>query len=116
MPTLIRFGSELLRINPAKPTNIEYSTNEGRSWLTRWGQAGFGNFVDLLPFGNEVLAITDKGIAYSSNAGRSWLTRCNHTTYGEFLALQDGGGGQLLAQTSKGLYYSTNAGRSFLRR
>lgn len=35
MPKMITFGSEMIRINPAKNC-IEYSTNAGRSWISRY--------------------------------------------------------------------------------
>ena len=34
MPQLITYGNELIRINPAN-NRIEYSTNEGISWMRR---------------------------------------------------------------------------------
>lgn len=114
MPKIITLGSELIRINPAK-NHIEYSTNSGRSWLTRCASSSVGTFIDLLQYGNEVLAITSKGIYYSTNKCSSWLTRCTSTSAGTFMTLMDGGT-ELLAQTSKGLYYSTNKGSSWLRR
>lgn len=115
MPQIINLGRELLRINTAK-NSIEYSQNSGRSWITRYSGTSYGTFVDLLPFGSEVLACTSKGLYYSSNDGRSWISRCNNTsTYGDFLNIQDAGT-ELLANTSKGLYYSKNAGRSWVRR
>ena len=71
--------------------------------------------MDLLPYGNEILAITSKGIYYSTNKGGSWNNRCTSTSAGTFLSLMDGGK-ELLAQTSKGLYYSTNKGGSWNKR
>ena len=115
MPTLINLGRELLRINPSK-NSIEYSTNGGRSWVTRYTSSQCGAFVDLLPYGREVLACTSKGLYYSQNEGRSWVVRCNNTSsYGDFISLQENGT-ELLANTSKGLYCSRNEGRSWVRR
>jgi len=114
MPQLIKIGTELLRINPAKNT-IEYSQNGGRSWTVRYNGSSYGTFRDLLPYGNELLACTSKGLYVSTNQGRSFVVRCNNSSYGEFLNLQDAGT-ELLANTTKGLYYSRNAGRSWVKR
>lgn len=114
MPTMINLGSEMIRINPAKNT-IESSTNSGRSWVTRSTQSSVGTFIDLLPYDNELLAATSKGIFASSNQGRFWVQRCYNSSYGDFQALMDGGK-ELLAQTSKGLYASSNNGRFWVKR
>lgn len=114
MPQMINYGKEMLRINTAKNT-IEYSTSNGRSWMTRYSGSSCGTFVDLLPYGNELLAATSKGIYYSTSDGRSWMTRYTGSSCGTFSSLMDGGN-ELLAQTSKGLYYSTSSGRSWMRR
>ena len=111
---MIMLGSEMIRINPAKNT-IEYSTSQGRSWSTRYSSTSCGEFIDLLPYGNELLAATSKGIYYSTSQGRSWSSRYMSSTCGEFQCLMDGGR-ELLAQTSKGLYYSTSSGRSWSKR
>ena len=114
MPQMIMLDSEMIRINPAKKT-IEYSTSGGRSWSTRYSSSSCGEFIDLLPYGNELLAVTSKGIYYSTSQGRSWSSRYTSSTCGEFQCLMDGGR-ELLAQTSKGLYYSTSSGRSWSKR
>ena len=114
MPKMITLGSELIRINPAKNA-IEYSSNNGRSWILRYSGSSSGTFMDLLPYGNEILAVTDKGIYYSTNGGRSWVLRYSGSSCGEFQTLVDGGK-EVLAETSRGLYYSTNSGRSWIKR
>ena len=114
MPQMIMLGSEMIRINPAKKT-VEYSTSQGRSWSSRYTSSSCGEFIDLLPYGNELLAVTSKGIYYSTSQGRSWSSRYTSSTCGEFQCLMDGGR-ELLAQTSKGLYYSTSGGRSWSKR
>ena len=114
MPQMIMLGSEMIRINPAKKT-IEYSTSQGRSWSTRYSSSSCGEFIDLLPYGNELLAVTSKGIYYSTSQGRSWSSRYTSSSCGEFQCLMDGGR-ELLAQTSNGLYYSTSSGRSWSKR
>lgn len=114
MPQMINYGKEMIRINTAKNT-IEYSTSNGRSWMTRYSGSSCGTFVDLLPYGNELLAATSKGIYYSTSDGRSWMSRYTGSSCGTFNSLMDGGK-ELLAQTSKGLYYSTSSGRSWMRR
>lgn len=114
MPTMVNLGSEIIRINPAKNT-IESSTNNGRFWVTRSTQSSVGTFIDLLPYGNELLAATSKGVYASSNQGRFWVQRCTGSSYGDFQSLMDGGK-ELLAQTTKGLYVSTNSGRFWVKR
>ena len=113
---MISIGSELLRINPSKNT-IEYSQNDGRSWVTRCSNgSSYGTFTCLLPLGREVLACTSKGLYVSTNQGRSFSPRCTNTSsYGDFLSLQYNGK-ELLANTSKGLYYSRNEGRGWIKR
>ena len=114
MPQMIMLGSEMLRINPAKKT-VEYSTSQGRSWSSRYSSSSCGEFIDLLPYENELLAVTSKGVYYSTSQGRSWSSRYTSSSCGEFQCLMDGGR-ELLAQTSKGLYYSTSGGRSWSKR
>ena len=113
---LINTGSELLRINTAK-NSIEYSSNGGRSWVTRCSSStSYGTFISLLTNGREILACTSKGQYASQNDGRSFSPRCTNTSsYGDFLSLMQNGN-ELLANTSKGLYYSRNDGRSWIRR
>ena len=112
---LINTGSELLQINTAK-NSIEYSSNGGRSWVTRCSSStSYGTFISLLPYGREILACTSKGLYASQNQGRSFSPRCTNTSYGDFLSLMQNGN-ELLANTSKGLYYSRNEGRSWVKR
>lgn len=76
MPTLINLGKELLRINPKDTKKLEYSTNEGRAWNSRYnGTSTVGNFSDLCDMGKELLGTTDKGLFYSTNSGRAWNLR-----------------------------------------
>lgn len=114
MPQMITYGGELIRINPSN-NHIEYSSTQGRSWMLRYSGSSNGNFIDLLPYGNELLAVTSKGIYYSSTAGRSWMLRYSGSSCGNFQMLQDGGR-ELLGISDKGLYYSTTAGRSWMFR
>lgn len=118
MPILLSLmlstGTNLTRINTAKNT-IEYSTNNGRSWITCYTGSSCGTFIDLLQFGSDLLAATSKGIYASTNGGRSWVARYTGSSCGTFQALS-ANGTELLAQTDKGLYYSTNGGRSWIKR
>ena len=43
MPQLITYGNELIRINPAN-NRIEYSTNRGISWISRYSGSSCGTF------------------------------------------------------------------------
>ena len=65
---MILHGRELIRINTQK-NYIEYSTNDGRSWHTRYTGTHAGNFIDLLDYGSEIIACTSKGIYFSMNKG-----------------------------------------------
>lgn len=76
MPTMINRGKELIRISTKDSKKIEYSTNEGRSWISRFsGNSNTGQFRDLMDNGKEILGTTDKGLFYSTNYGRSWILR-----------------------------------------
>lgn len=76
MPVMIQLGRELLRISPKDSKKLEYSTNEGRSWNTRFnGSSTTGSFSDICDMGHELLATTEKGLFYSTNEGRSWNCR-----------------------------------------
>lgn len=114
MPTMISYGNEMIRINPAN-NRIEYSTNRGSSWSSRCSSSSYGTFNDLIAYDNELIACTSKGIYYSTNKGSSWSSRCTSTSYGTFMQLSDMDG-KLYATTSKGLYYSTNKGSSWSRK
>lgn len=114
MPQLITFKNELIRMD-AQKNKIDYSTTAGRSWLQRSVfTSSYGTLIDLLPYGEEILACTTKGIYYSTNSGRSWLSRYRFNSY-TFTSIQSNGS-ELLGLSSKGLYYSTNSGRSWLKR
>ena len=113
MPGMITYGREMIRIGVKN--RIERSTNGGTSWSSLYTGSSCGEFRDLLPYGNELLAVTSKGVYVSKNAGLSWSSRCTSSSYGEFLNLADSGK-ELLATTSKGLYRSTNGGLSWSKK
>jgi len=76
MPTMINRGKELIRISPKSSKKLEYSTNEGRTWVTRCVASGaVGEFEDLVDNGDELLATTNKGLFYSRTEGKSWIKR-----------------------------------------
>jgi len=76
MSTMLNLGKELLRINPKDSQKLEYSTNSGRSWNSRYsGSNSTGNFSDLTDADKEILGTTTKGLFYSINSGRSWNKR-----------------------------------------
>lgn len=75
MSTMIKKGKEFIRISPKDPKRIEYSTNDGRSWSTRYSGSIPGEFNDLTDNGKEILGLTSKGLFYSTNEGRSWSKR-----------------------------------------
>ena len=55
--------------------DFRYSTNEGRSWNSRYTGSSAGTFQQLSTDGRYLLATTSKGLYYSSNEGRSWNKR-----------------------------------------
>jgi hypothetical protein len=75
MGQMIERGKELIRINPSNKQKIEYSTNDGRSWISRYSGSSCGDFNDLNDNGKEILGLTSKGLDYSTNEGRGWLDR-----------------------------------------
>jgi hypothetical protein len=75
MGQMINRGKELIRINPSNKNKIEYSTNDGRSWTTRYSSSSCGDFSELNDNGKEILGTTSKGLYYSTNDCRSWTKR-----------------------------------------
>ena len=75
MAQMIKRDDELIRISTKQANKIEYSTNEGRSWMTRYSGSSAGDFHDLTDNGKEILANTSKGLYYFTNDGRSWMKR-----------------------------------------
>ena len=112
---MVQVANEIVRINPQKVNQIDYSTNGGRTWITRYSGTSSGEFNDMVIYNGELIAITSKGVYYSTNSGRTWINRYSGTSCGKFLSLMNNGK-ELLAQTDKGLYYSTNSGRTWMRR
>ncbi len=65
---MIQRGKELIRINPSNKQKIEYSTNEGISWISRYSSNSCGEFDDLIDNGNAKLsAMTRKRCILSRN-------------------------------------------------
>ena len=112
---MVQTSNEIVRINPQKANQIDYSTNGGRTWITRYSGTSSGEFIDMVIYNGELIAITSKGVYYSTSSGRTWINRYSGTSCGKFLSLMNNGK-ELLAQTDKGLYYSTNSGRTWMRR
>lgn len=75
MSKMIKRGKEFIRISPKDAKKIEYSTTDGRSWLTRYSGSAPGEFQDLTDNGKEILGVTNKGLYYSTTDGRSWMKR-----------------------------------------
>ncbi len=111
---MISIDKEMVRINSVK-NRIECSRDNGRNWSVRYTGSSCGTFIDLLFYGNELFAITSKGVYYSKDKGRNWSARYTGSSCGKFHSLTDGGR-ELLAQTSKGLYYSKDKGRNWSKR
>lgn len=111
----IVFGQELIRICPTDDNKLEYSTNNGKIWNTRYSGSSYGDFYDLVAFGNELFAVTSKGVYVSTNNGKIWNSRYTGTSYGTFESIQVNGA-ELVAYTSKGVYVSKNEGRIWTKR
>ena len=76
MPIMIVCGKEIIRICPTDKKKIEYSTNQGRTWIRRFTSNNtIGEFIDLMDNGKEILATTSTGLCFSTNEGRSWIMR-----------------------------------------
>ena len=76
MSTMLNLGKELLRISPKDSQKLEYSTNNGTTWSTRYsGSSSTGNFQDITDNGKEILGTTTKGLYYSTNKGTTWSKR-----------------------------------------
>ncbi len=112
---MVQTSNEIVRINPQKANQIDYSTNGGRTWISRYTGTSCGEFIDMVIYNGELIAITSKGVYYSTSSGRTWINRYSGTSCGKFLSLMNNGK-ELLAQTDKGLYYSTNSGRTWIKR
>ncbi|MEE0921990.1 MAG: sialidase family protein [Paludibacteraceae bacterium] len=112
---MVQTSNEIVRINPQKANQIDYSTNGGRTWISRYTGTSCGDFIDMVIYNGELIAITSKGVYYSTSSGRTWINRYSGTSCGKFLSLMNNDK-ELLAQTDKGLYYSTNSGRTWMRR
>lgn len=114
MAQMIQRGKELIRINTQKNT-IEYSTNGGSSWRSRFTGNTTGTFVDLLNYGSEILACTSRGVYYSKDDGNNWRSRYVGSSFGSFLQLTSDGQ-NIVATTSKGLYFSKDGGGNWRRK
>ena len=112
---MVQTSNEIVRINPQKANQIDYSTNGGRTWISRYTGTSCGDLIDMVIYNDELIAITSKGVYYSTSSGRTWINRYSGTSCGKFLSLMNNGK-ELLAQTDKGLYYSTNSGRTWIKR
>lgn len=119
MPQIIQKGNELIRISPTKKGELDYSTDNGRNWnRRRVANPTYGEFIDLLDIGNEVLAIMKDGkeIYYSADSFRNLNRRYStNSTVGIFQNFNLNGT-EILATTDKGLYYSKDNGRNWNRR
>ena len=115
MPKMISSGGKLIRINPTN-NHIEFSPNNGVSWVTRSSSTNQGIFKDLVVYDGTLYACTDKGVYFSPNEGVSWLCKSSSLVAKTFSTLQDNGR-ELLGMSEDGhLYFSPNKGVSWLRR
>lgn len=75
MPQMINYGGELIRISPKDNKKIEFSRNNGLTWILRSTNSSTGGFVDLMDNGSEILATTNKSLYFSRNKGLTWILR-----------------------------------------
>ena len=76
MPVMIIVKNELLRISPKDAHKLEFSLNNGQTWLPRFiVGSNIGEFKDLVDTGKELIATTSVGLCFSVNGGRTWLRR-----------------------------------------
>ena len=75
MSQMIIMGKEIIRISPLNACKLEYSTNNGLTWITRNFDASHGEFKDIVLNGDEIIALTSKGTYYSRNRGLTWIRR-----------------------------------------
>ena len=75
MATMLDYKGRLYRINPAKPRELQYSTNKGLFWHI-WciANSSMGDFQELMDGGDEILARCEKGLFYSKT-GQSFHLR-----------------------------------------
>lgn len=107
MATTIKHKDKLIRINPTKKNELEYSSDNGKVWHNLYkSNSNIGEFKDLLTYKNEILGVTSVGICYSTQDGKVWYTKfkSNNNT-GQFFDLILNNN-ELLANTEKGLFYS----------
>lgn len=71
IPQVLAREKELLRINPKNPHLIEYSTDGGICWESRYCGSGCGEFYSLKSDVNGIIAQTSEGV-FHSYAGVSW--------------------------------------------
>lgn len=75
MPQMINYGEELIRISPKDNKKIEFSRNNGLTWILRCTNSSVGGFLDLMDNGPEILATTQRGLYFSKNKGLTWIFR-----------------------------------------
>lgn len=69
MSLMIKRGRELIRISPKDPNKLEYSTNDGRTWATRFVGQLVGKTVKIFDKDGEIHISTDKGEFSANNGG-----------------------------------------------
>lgn len=115
MPSIVTLGDKLIRIN-FDSNRIELSKDRGRTWINRFRGTFCGKFVELVAFGDEIFALTEKGVFSSSDEGLTWKVRCMNSIAKSLTSIQDGGG-ELIGMTGDGhIYLSKDKGATWARR
>lgn len=112
MPRVINSDGELLRIN--NDGGIDYSCNNGLSWIHRAWCPNGAPFIDIVEHNGKIIGATRMGIYESTNNGLGWRIVCNDTSR-EYYALVSAGN-ELVCETSEGTFYSCNDGSSWIPR
>ncbi|MDR3048341.1 MAG: hypothetical protein LBV16_00625 [Elusimicrobiota bacterium] len=104
---MVKFGKELLRIDPTNKQNLQYSTDDGKSWNTRFYSSSYGNFRALLSYKYYVFLVAGGGVYRSSDHGISW-DECEVVSKVEFREWL-----RIDPTNEQNLQYSTNDGESW---
>lgn len=70
MPTIVSLAGKLIRIN-FDSNRIELSKDRGRTWIYRFSGSFYGKFIELVAFGDEIFALTER--ADRNDPRRSYL-------------------------------------------
>lgn len=70
---MIKHGNDIIRINPQNKRKLEISIDVGRNWQSL--HTSSDDFIELMSYNSEILALTVKGLYHSNDNGRNWSRR-----------------------------------------